>query len=115
MSEWKLPDEMIGRGEKVVEDWGDSAYAVDVFRAIVGACDVCKGSGKRPVPTTKGVQVPIFGEQCEPCHGTGLAGIEWRCKVTDDSTYECFQSDTPHAYHKEVCGLILVVPLERSE
>ena len=74
------------------------------LEAMVGPCGTCGGSG---------VQGPVFGEQCEPCYGTGLDGVEWH----NHAGYPCRffpLGDTQHK-HPDGCRLVLVISLERSQ
>ena len=107
MSEWRLPDEMIARGEKVLEDWRwSSSRAADVFEAMAGACGTCQGDGYLRS------DMADIDEPCEACHGTGLAGVEWRCRIDRAmDEYRCsYRDPEPH----KGCGLVLVIPLDRS-
>ena len=121
MSEWRLPDEMVGRASHELDH---PLTAEKVLRAAFGECDSCEGSGYVG-PTLSGDDerllfakapnhlvteyIATAGEPCRACHGMGLAGVEWRC--ADDSDYPCKQAHpcTPD------CRLALVIPLERSE
>ncbi len=90
-----------------MDNWRwSSSRAGDVFKAMVGACDVCEGSGHK---TERGkthsghdFMAVRHQETCEACHGTGLAGT-----VTIDT-----QGMPDRMLSK---GLKLVIDLERDD
>ncbi len=124
MAEWRLPDEMIGRGENAMDNWRwSSSRAGDVFKAMVGACDVCEGSGKGAHHWGSNERLAKIGDlpridPCEKCHSTGLAGVEWHC-VSDLHWDQCrsvrswgLQGDIDD--HAD-CRMRLIVDMERIE
>ncbi len=103
-----------------------SGTSMNKMRQVTAlACDVCEGSGHK---TERGkthsghdFMTVRHQEPCSACHGTGLAGVEWRCWGGDRAQF-CERmtqrtlkhgNEIPEQHAK--CGLVLVVPLERSE
>ena len=78
------------------------------------ACGVCNGSG------TDETSNEGYGDNdpCKACHGTGLEGVEWRCLIYAEEAGACDEPLQSHGWpgtEHAKCGLVLVVPLERSE
>ncbi len=98
-----------------------SGTSMNKMRQVTAlACDVCEGSGHK---TERGkthsghdFMAVRHQETCSACHGTGLAGVVWRCVGRDMDWDECVadQEIIVGGTHDK-CGLVLVVPLERSE
>ena len=87
--------------------------AKDEYGTIVRIppCDTCEGDGYRRIDSAD------IDEPCAACHGTGLAGVRWECKIKVHALGDeaCKRVDGSLLDDHVLCGLVLVVPLERSE
>lgn len=81
-----------------------------------GGCRECNGRGRVWVNHDDGHAGGLpHKDLCEPCHGTGLAGVRWECRRAGMDWDVCeHELPVPTDVHFK-CGLVLVIPLERNE
>ena len=111
---WRLPDKLIGRIQTAAMFDDDGTVGVRGSIEAALACGVCGGSG------TDETSNEGYGDNdpCKACHGTGYEGVEWRCLIYAEEAGACDEPLQSHGWpgtEHAKCGLVLVVPLERSE